>query len=44
MFEKEKLQTGTVIINLTLVTRVTLTHIITALVMGPIEMFYKRSL
>ena len=34
----------TVIINMTLVARVTLTHYITALVMGPIEMLYKSSL
>ncbi len=29
------------IINLTLVARVTLTHLMSALVMGPIEMLYK---
>jgi len=44
MFEKEKLQTGTVIINLTLVARVTLTYYKFALVMGPIEMLYESSL
>ncbi len=33
---------STVIINLTLVARVTLTHLITALVMGPIEMLYRK--
>ena len=42
--KKKSFKTGTVIINLTLVARVTLTHLITALVMGPIEMLYKRSL
>ena len=45
MFEKEKtFKTGTVFINLTLVARVTLTHLMSALVMGPIEMLYKSSL
>ena len=34
----------TVIINLTLVARVTLTHLMSALVLGPIEMFSKISL
>jgi hypothetical protein len=42
--EKKSFKTETVIINLTLVARVTLTHLMSALVMGPIEMLYKRSL
>jgi hypothetical protein len=36
--KKEGFKTGTVFINPTLVARVTLTHLMSALVMGPIEM------
>jgi hypothetical protein len=42
--KKKSFKTGTVFINLTHVTRVTLTHCISALVMGPIEMLYKISI